>query len=103
MKYVNKLIGDIRALILEVYEKALVADKFEGEKRDKVLSDINALLGRSFKLFIDARNSRKHLSEPHSEEEAKKLRNDKKWKIADSAFKLLDKFGYLAILKEYAS
>lgn len=45
---------------------------------------------------------RKHLSSPKSEEEAKKLRNDKKWKVADSAFKLMDKFGYLAILREYS-
>ena len=34
-------------------------------------------------------------------EQALKFRNSKKWKIADASFKLMDKFGYLAILKEY--
>jgi len=44
---------------------------------------------------------RKVYSSPASIEQALKFRSSKKWKIADAAFKLMDKFGYLAILKEY--
>ena len=43
---------------------------------------------------------RKRLSDPTSYEEAMKMRDSKKWKIVDATFKLLDKFGYLAILKD---
>jgi hypothetical protein len=35
-------------------------------------------------------------------EDALKKRESKKWKIADSSFKLLDKFGYLKILKNFS-
>lgn len=99
MKYVNHLMGDIRNLVLETYEKALVFAKSDNWKRD----DINTLLSRAKKLFDSVRKTRKHMSEPKSEEDAKKMRSDKKWKIADSAFKLLDKFGYLAILREFST
>jgi hypothetical protein len=43
---------------------------------------------------------RKVISMPKSEEEAKQIRLDRRWHIADSAFKLLNKFGYIAICKE---
>ena len=39
------------------------------------------------------------MSSPNNKEDAIRFRNSKEWKIADSAFKLLDKFGYLRILR----
>ena len=44
---------------------------------------------------------RKVYSTPTSMEEALKFRSSRKWKIADAAFKLFDKYGYMAILKEF--
>lgn len=44
---------------------------------------------------------RKVYSSPKSKEQALKYRSSKKWKVADATFKLMDKFGYLAILKQY--
>jgi len=52
-------------------------------------------------LYEKARQMRKVYSSPTSVEQALKFRNSKKWKIADASFKLMDKFGYLAILREY--
>lgn len=49
-------------------------------------------------LFKQLKLKRSHKSQPKDAEEALKNRDDKQWKIADSAFKLLDKFGYLAML-----
>lgn len=54
------------------------------------------------KLYEAARAMRKVYSSPESAEQALKYRSSMKWKIADAAFKLMDKFGYLAIMKKYA-
>jgi len=56
---------------------------------------------KSVKLFDTLRRSRRHASKPHNDAEAAKLRASKDWQIADSSFKLLGKFGYLAILKSF--
>ena len=45
---------------------------------------------------------RKVYSSPESLEQALQYRASKKWKVADATFKLMDKFGYLAILKKYS-
>lgn len=52
-------------------------------------------------IYDKARAMRKVYSSPQSAEQAKKYRSSKKWKVADATFKLMDKFGYLAILKQY--
>ena len=52
-------------------------------------------------LYDNIRQSRKAYSSPTSVEEALKWRSSRKWKIADGAFKLFDKYGYMAILKQF--
>lgn len=49
---------------------------------------------------MKAKETRKAYSDPVSKEDALEKRTSRKWKVADSAFKLLDKFGYLSILKQ---
>ena len=99
-KYIARFVEDIRNIILECYEISLVLskssdDNFKDEQK-KILID---KLHKAKEIFDTARESRKLLSSPNSKDDAIKFRNSKEWKIADSAFKLLDKFGYLRILK----
>ena len=44
---------------------------------------------------------RKVYSSPTTAEEALRWRNSRKWKVADASFKLFDKYGYMAILKQF--
>ena len=99
-KYIARFVEDIRNIILECYEISLVLskssdDNFKDEQK-KILID---KLHKAKEIFDTVRESRKLLSSPNSKDDAIKFRNSKEWKIADSAFKLLDKFGYLRILK----
>ncbi len=101
MKYVNSVIEDIRNVILEVYETLLVLNS----TRDREFTEYeyNALkdkLAKAALIFTKARECRKVYSSPTSKEDALTKRTSREWKVADSAFKLLDKFGYLGILRE---
>lgn len=101
MKYVNSVIEDIRNVILEVYEILMVLNN----TRDKEFTEYeyNALkdkLAKAALIFTKAREFRKVYSSPISKEDALTKRSSREWKVADSAFKLLDKFGYLGILRE---
>lgn len=109
----GNLIKDIRNKILDVYEKAVVFTKVHrSEPANELPKDVvdtaqhafsdllNSLISAT-DLYENARQMRKVYSSPKSIEQALQFRNSKKWKIADAAFKLMDKFGYLAILKEY--
>lgn len=110
----HKIIEDVRNIIFDVYEKAVVftkVHKFEpsnelsSNEKDiaqHAFSDLRESLHHAKDLYEQARNTRKIQSSPNSIEQALKFRNDKNWKIADASFKLMDKFGYLAILKKYA-
>ena len=100
MKYINSIISDIRNIILEIYELVIVisnsSDEFFKSYEFEHLKD---KLARASLIFTNAREFRKVYSSPTSKDDALSKRTSRKWKIADSAFKLLDKFGYLAILK----
>ena len=56
-------------------------------------------MSKAASIFNSLRAKRSHKSSPKDAEEALANRDDKDWKIADSSFKLLDKFGYLGILR----
>ena len=100
MRNVKDLIDDIRANILSTYEISIVLLKTTDEKFRKKLEDnFISCLKKCADLFTKLRNHRKLLSSPKTREEALKLRTSREWKIADSSFKLLNKFGYVAILK----
>jgi hypothetical protein len=100
-EYIGNIINEIRQSILSVYEKSIVFInsknlEFKNEISKKLLIDIK----NTANLFKKIKGMRKVISMPKSEEEAKQIRLDRRWHIADSAFKLLNKFGYIAICKE---
>jgi hypothetical protein len=104
MKYVNSIIYDIRNIILEVYESLVVINSSSNDDfKTHELKHLSKLLEKGTNIFISATKFRQIYSSPKSKEEALRKRTSRKWKIADSAFKLLDKFGYLAILKEIST
>lgn len=101
-KFSNNLANQIRNMILSVYEISIVYLKNLNQSiGPSIRSHLLSKLADSKKLYDEIRNSRKVFSSPSSEEEAIKYKNSRKWKIADASFKLFDKYGYLAILKEF--
>lgn len=102
----EQLVSDIRQTILTAYEKAVVlmkASKFDNSEStvQTAFVEMANALTKAAELYGNARAMRKRLSDPTSFEQAMQFREDKKWKVVDATFKLLDKFGYLAILKEF--
>lgn len=51
--------------------------------------------------YAEARAKRRAFSDPASEEEALARRSSREWKTSDAAFKLLGKYGYVPILREF--
>ena len=100
MRYVDDIIDDVRNSIMESYEKSLVLIKVKDNKfKHEIEKQFVKALSKSASLFNKLRNHRKASSQPKNEKDAMRLRASRSWKIADSSFKLLDKFGYTAILK----
>lgn len=96
------LANQIRSRILSIYENAVVLKKNIGKDYEKeVRSMLLEQLAMVQALYDNIRRMRKVYSSPTSKEEAFKFRASRKWKIADGAFKLFDKYGYLAILKKF--
>ena len=103
MEYVKSVVKDIRNIILECYETALVIQNSkDGAFRDGQWQELEGKLERAVAIFDSAKQCRKVYSSPTSAEDAFRKRESRKWKIADSSFKLLDKFGYLKILKKFS-
>lgn len=104
MKYINSIISDIRNVILEIYELLIVINNSNDEEfKSYEFNQLIDKLAKAANIFTNAREFRKVYSTPTSKEDALSKRSSRKWKIADSAFKLLDKFGYLAILRDMTS
>lgn len=100
MKHVHGVIGDIRNIILECFETAIAIKNSNDENfKNYEFDHLKQRMTTAAKIFKDAQNYRKVYSAPQSMEQAKMFRDSRKWKIADSSFKLLDKFGYLKILR----
>lgn len=100
LKSVDGVIEKTRNTILKMYELAFATLKGREESfKEQAGNKLGLALKEAQKLFNALRKKRSHKSQPKSPEEAKANRNDKDWQIADSAFKLLDKLGYLGILK----
>lgn len=101
-KEAQDIIETIRQSIFKCYEIGEILrisndTKFHNDLKNKLIAEFKFIE----KLYENIKNSRKVLSEPKTYEEAMKNRNSEQWKIVDTAFKLLDKFGYMAILKQY--
>lgn len=104
MKHIDSIISDIRNVILECYEMALVIKRStDADFKQKISGKLDKPLAKAKKLFNGVREKRRVMSAPESAEEALKMRNSRTWHIADSAFKLMDKFGYMPILKAYSN
>lgn len=104
MKNVSSVIDDIRNVILECFETAIVIRNSKDQDFQRVeRKQLRDKLSRAANIFTQARNFRKVFSSPKSEEDALTKRASREWKIADSAFKLLDKFGYLKILRTFTT
>ena len=106
IKSLGKLYGDIQSFILKAGEVAKV--EFESSHsadkkfRGKIEKDVNQIVKDAAKMLGEIKESRSAASTPKSPEDASKTRDSEEWKTSDAAFKLLDKFGYLAILKDIA-
>lgn len=105
MKQVDKILKDIRTKIFELYELAFVVKKSKDTVfQRKQTKEILKKLEEASKLFKTMKNVRSNFQKPaKSKEEALKRREDKKQHIVDAAFKFLDKFGYIQILKDVIS
>lgn len=101
MQYINSIISDIRNVILEIYELVVVLNNTKDEEfKEYEFQNLVDKLAKASQIFTQAREFRKIYSSPSSKEDALTKRSSRKWKIADSSFKLMDKFGYLGILRE---
>lgn len=102
MKQVDRILKDVRDKIFSLYEKSLVASKSIDEKfRDQQWKEIQKLLSEAAELLKLMKKVRSNYQKPaKSKEEALKRRKDKKQMIVDAAFKFLEKFGYIQILKD---
>ena len=100
LKSVDDVIDGVRSIILQMYELSLAVLKSNDQKFvEQAGNKLRAAMSKANKLFGALRKRRSHKSSPKDAKEAKTNRDDKDWKVADSAFKLLDKLGYLGMLK----
>lgn len=102
MKQVDKILKDIREKIFEIYELAFVIKKSSDQKfKDETFKTIFEKMDGISKLFITMKRVRSNFQKPcKSKEEALKRRKDKRQHVVDAAFKFLEKFGYIQIMKD---
>ena len=102
MKQVDRILKDVRTEIFEVYELAFVNKKSNDQNfKDDTFKDIFKKLDNISELYKTMKRVRSNFQKPcKSREEALKRRKDRKQHVVDAAFKFLDKFGYLAIMKD---
>ncbi len=101
MEAVDGTIQNIRDCILRGYEQA--AALLQLDYGTDTFGNVSGMLASTCmeakKLMNAVRQLRKMSSQPQSPEEAAQMRASQDWMTADTAFKLLDKYGYTAILK----
>ena len=102
MKQVDKILKDIREKIFELYELAFVSKKSSDLSfKDETFKTIFEKIDEISKLFKTMKRVRANFQKPcKSKEEALKRRKDKRQHVVDAAFKLLEKFGYIQIMKD---
>lgn len=103
LKSVDDIIDGVRSIILQMYELSVGLLKSNDDKfKEQVGRKLHAAMSKASKTFSAIRARRSHKSTPKSVDQAIENRDDIDWKIADSTFKLLDKFGYLKVLRQAA-
>ena len=105
MKQVKKILEDIRNIIFELYELAFACKKSNDlDFKKKMQKTIVKKIDDAVKVFNQMKVVRSNFQKPcKTKEEALKRRQDRKQHVVDAAFKLLDKFGYISILKDFVN
>ena len=103
MDLVGDVVKDSWKIVRKAWENATAwkmskDPEFRGERFEEVVEQLE----KAKKTYDDLRAFRTSQSSPESEEEAKMFRTSREWKVAESAFKLLDKLGYLRTFKAFS-
>lgn len=103
ISHMEDVLPDVRNIILEPYEmsKILCHVKKDESSYQYLAKKIVALLKKSYDISRVVWGKRNYKL-AYSKKAAEKLRFDKTRKIVDAAFKFLEKFGYISILRDYA-
>lgn len=103
-KQAKDIIDDIRDIIFDLYQLSIVAKKSSSQKfKDARETEIRKKLEKSGEILSLMKKTRSKFQTPvKSREAALKRRDDRRFHVADAAFKFLDKFGYIDILKKFA-
>ena len=103
-KQAKDIIDDIRDIIFDLYQLSIVAKKSSSQKfKDARETEIRKKLEKSDEILTLMKKTRSKFQTPvKSNEAALKRRDDRRFHVADAAFKFLDKFGYIDILKKFA-
>ena len=103
-KQAKDIIDDIRDIIFDLYQLSIVAKKSFSQKfKDARETEIRRKLEKSNEILSLMKKTRSKFQTPvKSREAALKRRDDRRFHVADAAFKFLDKFGYIDILKKFA-
>lgn len=103
-KQAKDIIDDIRDIIFDLYQLSIVAKKSSSQKfKDARETEIRKKLEKSNEILSLMKKTRSKFQTPvKSREAALKRRDDRRFHVADAAFKFLDKFGYIDILKKFA-
>lgn len=103
-KQAKDIIDDIRDIIFDLYQLSIVAKKSSSQKfKDARETEIRKKLEKSDEILTLMKKTRSKFQTPvKSREAALKRRDDRRFHVADAAFKFLDKFGYIDILKKFA-
>lgn len=102
MKIAKQFIDELRGIILEMYEDAIVIEKSVDQKfKETMFRKLAAKVKAAQKLYKGIKAKRSAFErDPQSKEEALKYRSDEKWHITDATYKFMCKFGYIDILKK---
>lgn len=103
LENIEDVISDVRNIILEPYELAKVImhiDKDDHLYR-QLAKQLIQLLKKSYDISKVVWGRRNYKKVAHDKKTASKIRNDKTKKIIDASFKLLEKFGYISILRDF--
>ena len=103
-KQAKDIIDDIRDIIFDLYQLSIVAKKSSSQKfKDARETEIRKKLEKSDEILTLMKKTRSKFQTPvKSKEAALKRRDYRRFHVADAAFKFLDKFGYIDILKKFA-
>lgn len=103
MDLVKDVVKDSWKIVRKAWENAMAWKMSrDPEFREERFEEVVEQLEKARKTYDDLRAFRTSQSSPRSEDEAERFRTSREWKVAESAFKLLDKLGYLRTFKAFS-